>query len=262
MPLSQATRASWQPAAVTTSKLGQYPSKFSLMRTEASKDVEGLPALESANSGFIVHITPVEELDDVRLENTRGGSYLNATQSTTTGNRCTTGFTMHDVTNSNRRGVSTAGHCASDTPQRWYRNHNSSSWSAHVRQEWHVGQYGDIGWYGSNNSLPQFYASWGGVRNVTGSARPVVGQRLWFFGTGNASTGQQTATVAANGNCASNRCNLTAMDSNVTVPGDSGGPWFSGNTAYRVHCCTVGSLSNFTPVYVFSNLWGMVVTRA
>jgi streptogrisin C len=37
------------------------------------------------------------------------------------------------------------------------------------------------------------------------------------------------------GVCDGNVCNLVQMATHLTAGGDSGGPWFSGNTAYGVH---------------------------
>lgn len=212
------------------------------------------------NPAITLRLIVVDELPAYETEgHMRGGAYFSPSQSRSAPGRCTTGFSVRTSTNS-ARGVATAGHCAQSVVRRHYQNHGSSSWSSYGREAWHVGTHGDVGWYGRHaNPLPQFFSSWNGIRLVTANRAASEGQRLWVFGT---TSGQRSAIVDATGNCIAGMCNLVAMDRDVTAGGDSGGPWFTGNTAVGIHSGVYASRSHFTPTFTLSSRHGLVVLRA
>ncbi|MGW1768453.1 trypsin-like serine protease [Streptomyces sp. NPDC002073] len=58
---------------------------------------------------------------------------------------------------------------------------------------------------------------------------------------------------------------MVVMNGSVCRPGDSGGPWYNGGTAYGIHsgAVTEGSAQRcvFTPAYLFQNRKYDVWTR-
>lgn len=117
-----------------------------------------------------------------------------------------------------------------------------------------VGHHDTILWHRAYGEAIDngFYTTSSTTRAVTAAADPLVNQTLYRYGR---TTGQENDTVFGTGRCRGNYCGLVVMDHDEASSGDSGGPWFSGNTAYGVHsgACyrsgTSGSLGDcFTPV--------------
>jgi hypothetical protein len=223
---------------------------------------QSLQPAPGPNPAITYQVQMVDDLPDYQFEgHMRGGAYLAPEQSRSRSipGQCTTGFSVRTNSDS-ARGVATAGHCAASVVRRYYQNHGSTSWSSYGRQNWHVGSRGDVGWYGPHaNPLPHFYSGWGAIRLVYANRATAEGKRLWVFGT---TSGQRSAIVRKLGNCVGSICRLVATDRSVTQGGDSGGPWYSGNTAIGIHSGTYGGLSQFTPTWGLSTYHGLIVLRA
>lgn len=140
---------------------------------------------------------------------------------------CTSAFVT--VTAQGTRGISTAGHCG---------NAQSDDGQAFVFQAQHVGNLGDFQWHtGPQPRLDDFYsgnaaATEVNLRDVAAVANAVVGQSLCVNGV---TTHKSCDVVRQLNVCDGAVCNLVQMETHLTDAGDSGGPWFWGNTAYGVH---------------------------
>lgn len=104
-------------------------------------------------------------------------------------------------------------------------------------QAGHEGAHGDFQWHHRNIlvlTYDDFYAgnatAWEvDRRDVSGVGAPVVGQSLCKSGY----AGFKDCTYVIKVNvCHFLLCNLVEMDHRTTVGGDSGGPFYWGNTAY------------------------------
>jgi len=96
----------------------------------------------------------------------------------------------------------------------------------------------------------------GVLRTITNTGVVSTGMYLnkWGFGTG-----FQLAYVSGYAGCVTTItsqtfCGQYYTSSKVTDGGDSGGPWFSGNTAYGVHSGHTASASYFTPIAYAMNI--------
>jgi streptogrisin C len=139
---------------------------------------------------------------------------------------CTSGFTVQYW--DGWFGVATAGHCGNTQSDDGYNL---------PYQAGHEGDYGDFQWHHRNiliNTYDDFYAgnatTWEvDRREVSGVGAPVVGQSLCKNGY----AGFEDCTYVIQLNvCHVWLCNLVEMDHRTTVGGDSGGPFYWGNTAY------------------------------
>jgi hypothetical protein len=200
--------------------------------------------------------TPVEVsvLEGVmgRFESTdlRGGARLD--HLTTPGRHCMTAFSIAHL--DGRRGVATAGHCAafSGDAQRDYKFPTIRL----NKRAHHFGTWGDIAWYGNHSASPVFFSSGGSTRVVTSVARPVEGQDVCNYGR---ATGHKCTKVADPSTCQSFPivgvvCRQVRTVQHVTDDTDSGGPWFSGNTALGIHTgeCLSGGGSCFTDAFAYN----------
>lgn len=148
--------------------------------------------------------------------------------------------------NANIVGVTTAAHCSNSQT---YFGRDVLEYAGAM-----TSTQGDVQWHqafgeGIDNA---FYVTNTSTRAVTQAADPLRNQLLYRYGR---NTGQKNDTVYALGRCRSVYCGLVVMNHDEAAVGDSGGPWFSGNTAYGVHsgaCYLDGSSGAigdcFTPV--------------
>lgn len=84
----------------------------------------------------------------------------------------------------------------------------------------------------SNTHVAQFRTG-SGISNVTGTGTATRGQRLCRYGQ---TTGGHCDDVSRWLNeCEGRACRLVAMERYTSAGGDSGGPYFSGTTAYGIH---------------------------
>lgn len=100
-----------------------------------------------------------------------------------------------------------------------------------------------------NGTLPSNEAT------VTGVGNPVIGATLCHWGS---ASGYSCADVVAMNLCRTDEvhnlqaCALSRVNGNVSVGGDSGGPWFASSNARGIHWGT-GDNSYFTQIGAVSN---------
>lgn len=163
-----------------------------------------------------------------------GGGWLETLGTSTGDPACTAGFNVINGSGTTS-GVATAGHCGNSLSHENYSGQAEYAVS-HVNQ--HVGTYGDFQWGTTTDHEYDdfYYDSTHTARDVSALASPLVNQRLCRFGS---TTGARCAEVEANGICYNlpqgQACNLTRMKNRLAAVGDSGGPWYYGNTAYGFH---------------------------
>ncbi len=137
---------------------------------------------------------------------------------------CTSGFVVRNA--AGVRGVSTAGHCG---------NVQNDDGVALAHQAGHEGAQGDFQWHTGPQAEPDdFYAGNANAleadrRDVAAVGAPVVGQSLCKNGK---VTFKDCLVVIQLNVCHFALCNLVQMDHRTVIVGDSGGPWYWGNTAY------------------------------
>lgn len=194
--------------------------------------------------------------------------------------RCTTGFTVRSTTN-NVPAITTAGHCPNALK---YLINSSTNIDLNFRFEV-VNAGGDdfqvLRHYGGHTYRPYFRADYGELREQTGSipsASIMVGQIVTRFGqrTGASMVVVTDPTFAPGGSYEANNCNGNCQAKwvkagqvcfgSTCVPfssngGDSGGPVFSGTTAFGFHSgssacggqCQPDDFIFFQP---FRRIWG------
>jgi len=147
------------------------------------------------------------------------------------GHVCTAGFTVSNSYGID--GISTAAHCPESG------NPPTMTWNGLVSvflYAQHQGSWGDVQWLVNSSAVfvDDFLADTTDYRDVAGVAYPVEGQTLFRYGI---TTGRQHDTVAHNNVCnyGMGACHLTEMSHMYGQGGDSGGPWYFGNTAYGIH---------------------------
>jgi hypothetical protein len=165
---------------------------------------------------------------------------------------CTTGFTVYN--SAGTRGVSTAGHCGN--------SQSLSGYALTFRGEAYSGSY-DIQWHNaSGHTWPNTIKVGTGTRSITATrsrTSQTVGSQVCKQGK---TTGYTCGTISTISYCASGACTwvrVAGNGTNLSEGGDSGGPWFSGNTAYGSHTYGIGDDSAYMPVNYFS---GISVTLA
>jgi len=146
---------------------------------------------------------------------------------------CTAGFTVRNA-RTGATGLITASHCPDDLN---YESRQILTFEGHGDS----GQL-DEQWFSSSESVHnEFISQKAGStlirRKATAVAAPFVGMNICKYGTVTAYGCSQvingpTTTVNANG---VTYANLWQVDGYITQEGDSGGPWFYGNTAYGIH---------------------------
>lgn len=147
-----------------------------------------------------------------------------------TGAWCTSGFTVYQAP-TNTYGVSTAGHCNVNTYQQ--EDGLTYGMTMHVQ---HRGGWGDLEYHTTTHpEYPEFYANTGARRDtlaVEGAAAIRENNSYCKYGRASGYTCDtvKLTSVDVTVDNFSHR-QLVAMTQNKAIPGDSGGPWFLGNTA-------------------------------
>jgi hypothetical protein len=166
---------------------------------------------------------------------------------------CTTGFTVRN--SAGTRGVSTAGHCGN--------SQSLSGYSLTFRSEAYSGSY-DIQWHNaSGHTFPNTIKVGSSTRSITGTrsrANQTVGSQVCKQGK---TTGYTCGTISTTSYCASGACTwvrVAGNGTNLSEGGDSGGPWFSGNTAYGSHTYGIGDDSAYMAVNYFSGISVTIAT--
>ncbi|HEX6912656.1 MAG TPA: S1 family peptidase [Longimicrobium sp.] len=166
---------------------------------------------------------------------------------------CTTGFTVRN--SAGTRGVSTAGHCGN--------SQTLSGYALTFRGEAYSGSY-DIQWHNaSGHTYPNTIKVGSGTRSITATrsrTSQTVGSQVCKQGK---TTGYTCGTINTISYCASGACTWVRVAGNgvnLSEGGDSGGPWFSGNTAYGSHTYGIGNDSAYMPVNYFSGISVTIAT--
>ena len=166
---------------------------------------------------------------------------------------CTTGFTVRN--SSGVRGVSTAGHCGN--------SQSLSGYSLTFRSERYSGSY-DIQWHNaSGHTYPNTIRVSSSTRSITATrsrTSQTVGSQVCKQGK---TTGYTCGTISTISYCASGACTWVRVAGNgynLSEGGDSGGPWFSGNTAYGSHTYGIGNDSAYMPVNYFAGISVSIAT--
>lgn len=197
----------------------------SISRRDLERDIE------ASVPGWEVDVALVEDSSLLgKGEHTYGGG-----EALDDGNReCTTGFTV-DL-DSGDTGVVVAAHCSGING---YDDPFDSPYSMPWVDE-HVGSYGDIELHTSTHLEPaEFYDSSSNRRDVYDVAATYdfgIGDWVCVYGRTSGYDCEQIYDVSVSYYPDSRRAyNMIAVESHITSGGDSGGPWFLGNTAYGVH---------------------------
>lgn len=167
---------------------------------------------------------------------------------------CTAGFAVA-VAGSSTRGLATAAHCSNAQD---YEGRGVLTFRAA-----HDGTWGDVQWHSSSETVSDdFYYNFGVRRDVGRVGFANKDDRLCKFGH---TTGAHCDYVYQLNHCNFDRCHLTLMDGRYAEGGDSGGPWYYGNTAYGIHSgykfWNFGYRDAFTPSsYVDDAIPGIYVT--
>lgn len=195
-----------------------------------------------------VDIVVVDEVVDSVDAYAYGGRQMSA---------CTSGFTVYQG-GTGTRGLATAGHC-----------NNSQTYTptgtSLVYMAGYQGWWGDVQWHTSTALTEQddFYYTASYRRDVSGTAMPTEGQWLCRYGY---VTGNQCDQVYQLNHCSYSTCHLTAMHNREASGGDSGGPWYSGNTAYGLHqgrkFWSLKWRDVFTPVRYIDDALGIYVATS
>lgn len=193
-----------------------------------------------------VHNVRVVTVPDAAIDEARnGGGRLEVGGGA--GLECTAGFNVINAAGTSS-GIATAGHCSNSLT---HENISGQTEYAVSYVAGHVGTYGDFQWgVTSDTEIDDFFYNAGVLRDVSSVASPIVNQYLCRYGQ---TTGAQCAEVENNNICSTTSsgtaCNLTRMKNDEASGGDSGGPWYYGNTAYGFHRGSVGTILGSRDVF-------------
>lgn len=136
---------------------------------------------------------------------------------------CTAGFSVRSSAYSN--GMLTADHCSNAQ--------SPSGGDSLAYRDSAAYSKGDVQWHSSSGAtLANFYISSSTRRPVYATANPVDGAIYCRYGR---TTGNYCDQVYLLNRCRGSYCGLVAMFERFASGGDSGGPWYSGYTAFGVH---------------------------
>jgi streptogrisin C len=165
-----------------------------------------------------------------RSQHTYGGALLSGP-----GGSCTSGFGIRRLSDG-AGGVLTAGHCSNDF------DYFPADGSASYDTDWvdgHRGDYGDVQWHTTDHSeFAEFYDSSSGRREVHGSISSWHnGDYICHYGRygGYDCSDVHDTNVSVTDDDGFHLKKLVEVDDNITVSGDSGGPWFLGYDAGGIH---------------------------
>lgn len=230
-------------------------SGYDIATGEITVDVEPTPAFGSDSERQFFATALRERIGDslegIRLgivESIHGSDEVDMPGGVDLGT-CTAGFT---VMSGSTRGSTTAAHC-----------YNDLTWAGIplVLQGEHRGTWGDVQWHTSSAyEVDDFYYSPGYLRDVSARGFAVEGQYLYHYGV---IGGLWYDKVYQLNHCKDDACHLTAMHNEHGVDGDSGGPYYFGNTAYGIHqgekWYMLKMRDLFTPVTYFDEALGITV---
>ena len=168
---------------------------------------------------------------------------------------CTSGY--HVRNGSGTAGISTAGHCPSAQ--------TFSGTALTYLGESYTGSY-DIQWHNHSGSTYSNVIQVGsGLRQITATrARSAQTAGEWVCKQG-MTTGNTCGTLSTTSSCFAGACTFIYVSGgsvNLSEGGDSGGPWFVGNTAYGSHVFGGGNDSGYMAVDYFSGIGVSIVTTS
>ncbi|MDX3387305.1 S1 family peptidase [Streptomyces niveiscabiei] len=211
----------------------------------------------SDNAGVRVSVEVVKDASlDQQDAYIRGGGYLSV--------GCTAGFNLKEISGDTKR-LGTAGHCTTGGGSQTYSNHSTHGGSTSVSNVWtHQGSSGDLGYTsrGNKTSTRTFYQSTNSTRYADDrGTMPAVGTSICKFGR---TSGKTCSTVSIRNATVGSLQHMVVMRGGNCRPGDSGGPWYNGGTAYGIHSGVLNDGTGrcvFTPAYLFQNRGYDVWTR-
>lgn len=251
--------------------------KIVIMMQIPEADSASVPSIADFLAAFNQHLGSVSELrgtaagtlltaDDIQLDITikdgpmisfqhsRGGNWLlrDSTRA------CTSGWS---VSGPNGNGIVTAAHCIiegeedeEDEELNKFEERGRTPYNMTYRDKVH-GRGGDAAYYTTSHvELAEFYASDTSKRPVRYKkpTNSMVGNRICFYGrhSNDRVCGIEVTGVNKKGRVDGKRIgNLAMTDSDPgSEHGDSGGPWFSGYTAYGIHVGASGGIAVFMPI--------------
>ena len=172
---------------------------------------------------------------------------------------CTSGWTVRKIANG-VRGVTGAGHCSGIDQI----NHPGHGVHAAFFQAEHIGQWGDVEWYTTNElEADDFYADeFNNIRDVAAvepRANIAIGEAICVYGR--ASNHRDCSLVVENPDvfCGFPQQKLVQMNGAVTIGGDSGGGWSFNFTAYGGHFGLCFNKSSFSVADLFNEALGVAV---
>ncbi|MGN9914704.1 S1 family peptidase [Phytohabitans sp. LJ34] len=188
-------------------------------------------------AGMPVELVVKETPPDATAETTVvGGAGLNTRDGDVFRPSCTGGFTVRTTT---AVGTLTAGHCPNFLH---YGSERILSFAAECDPTSSTCERGDMQWHATASIAPRFRAYSSVYRDVHTVGFPVVGETACHYGIG---TGDGVCgTIRQANTClrldapdfeATRLCNAATMTADISEDGDSGGPWFYGNTALGIH---------------------------
>lgn len=173
---------------------------------------------------------------------------------------CTSGWTVKKVADPIVRGVTSAGHCEGINQI----DHPGHGIHVAFFQQRHVGQWGDIEWFMTNEfEADDFYADeFGSIRDVAAvepRAGISVGEAICVYGRSSNHRDCSLRVENANVWCPGGPEKLVQMDGDVAIGGDSGGGWSFNNTAYGSHKGNCWYKDSFSVADLFDEALGIAV---
>ncbi|MCH7607784.1 MAG: hypothetical protein IIC94_04360 [Chloroflexi bacterium] len=153
-------------------------------------------------------------------------------------NECTSGWAVENAFGTT--GVTTAGHCTG-VNEIVQPGTGGGTWDLTFQGQ-HRGDYGDIEWHTTTHAEPpKFYASETVIRNVS-AIEPVgnitLNETVCVYGRASNSRDCSLQVENVSVECTFDGIltkRLVRMDGDTQIGGDSGGPWYFGQTAYGGH---------------------------
>ncbi|WP_162795842.1 hypothetical protein [Nonomuraea lactucae] len=170
---------------------------------------------------------------------------------------CTTGFNIINQNQPNdpdQRRTTTAQHCG--TGGALYANHNVHLGKTLSDYASGSSSYDVASWTRGDFVLTRtFYYDWNNARYAyyVGTS-PAKGQNICAFGM--STRVAKCANISQIGLSYPDARGLIVMDRQISIAGDSGGPWYKGNTAWGITMGLCGANSCFTPAYLIPSALG------
>ena len=174
-----------------------------------------------------------------------GGAYLSGWSSS-----CTGGFSVRH--SSGTLGYTTAAHCEND---QWVWDYVDNAYYPFTYQGELYDSYRDVQWHTTPGYTPDNWVYLGGssyreILGSTGRTSQAVGTWVCKYGITTGYTCGYIESNTYNGYWVL----VGRTGYNLSEPGDSGGPWFSGKYAYGIHSQGMGDKSIYMAINYISGL--------